>query len=52
MVVWKYQGWLVSVPGVVSTNVSDLANKIFVGGLPSYLIEDQVMELLFAEEFR
>jgi splicing factor U2AF subunit len=23
-----------------------LANKIFVGGLPSYLNEDQVMELL------
>ena len=34
------------VPGVVSTNVPDSANKIFVGGLPSYLNEDQVMELL------
>jgi len=34
------------VPGVVSTNVPDSANKIFVGGLPSYLNEEQVMELL------
>ncbi|OJT01877.1 Splicing factor U2AF 65 kDa subunit [Trametes pubescens] len=34
------------VPGVVSTNVPDSANKIFVGGLPTYLNEEQVMELL------
>ncbi|KAH9935918.1 uncharacterized protein BXZ73DRAFT_100387 [Epithele typhae] len=34
------------VPGVVSTNVPDSANKIFVGGLPMYLNEEQVMELL------
>lgn len=34
------------VPGVVSTNVPDTVNKIFVGGLPSYLTDDQVMELL------
>lgn len=34
------------VPGVVSTNVPDSANKVFVGGLPSYLNEEQVMELL------
>ncbi|KAJ7066742.1 hypothetical protein C8F01DRAFT_1208809 [Mycena amicta] len=34
------------VPGVVSTNVPDTINKIFVGGLPSYLDEEQVMELL------
>lgn len=34
------------VPGVVSTNVPDTVNKIFVGGLPSYLNDDQVMELL------
>ena len=34
------------VPGVVSTNVPDSAHKIFVGGLPSYLNEEQVMELL------
>ncbi|KAH9166726.1 hypothetical protein EDB89DRAFT_2075573 [Lactarius sanguifluus] len=32
--------------GVVSTNVPDSANKVFVGGLPSYLNEEQVMELL------
>lgn len=34
------------VPGVVSTMVPDTVNKIFVGGLPSYLNDDQVMELL------
>ncbi|KZP16641.1 hypothetical protein FIBSPDRAFT_57229 [Athelia psychrophila] len=36
----------VHVPGVVSTNVPDSINKIFVGGLPTYLSEEQVMELL------
>ncbi|KAJ1542412.1 hypothetical protein HK096_009402, partial [Nowakowskiella sp. JEL0078] len=36
------------VPGVVSTNVPDSDNKIFVGGLPIYLNEEQVMELLRA----
>ncbi len=34
------------VPGVVSTIVPDSANKIFVGGLPTYLNDEQVMELL------
>jgi splicing factor U2AF subunit len=34
------------VPGVVSTNVPDGENKIFVGGLPAYLNEEQVQELL------
>ena len=34
------------IPGVVSTNVPDTVNKIFVGGLPSYLNDIQVMELL------
>jgi len=34
------------VPGVVSTNVLDSPNKIFIGGLPIYLNEDQVKELL------
>ncbi|KAJ3056117.1 hypothetical protein HK097_008040 [Rhizophlyctis rosea] len=36
----------IHVPGVVSTNVPDSVNKIFVGGLPIYLNDDQVMELL------
>jgi len=36
----------VHVPGAVSTNVPDSINKIFVGGLPTYLNEDNVMELL------
>ncbi|KAF8892089.1 hypothetical protein BD779DRAFT_1610269 [Infundibulicybe gibba] len=36
----------VHVPGAVSTNVPDSINKIFVGGLPTYLNEEQVMELL------
>ncbi|KAH8111019.1 hypothetical protein DFH11DRAFT_1616587 [Phellopilus nigrolimitatus] len=35
-----------TVPGVVSTNVPDSINKIFVGGLPTYLNEEQVQELL------
>jgi len=39
-------GGVVHVPGVVSTNVPDSINKIFVGGLPSYLNEEQVQELL------
>lgn len=34
------------VPGVVSTVVSDSIYKVFVGGLPNYLNEDQVKELL------
>lgn len=33
-------------PGVVSTNVPDSIHKIFVGGLPAYLNEEQVQELL------
>ncbi|KAH9479575.1 Splicing factor U2AF 65 kDa subunit [Psilocybe cubensis] len=36
----------VHVPGVVSTNVPDSINKVFVGGLPTYLNEENVMELL------
>jgi RNA recognition motif-containing protein len=31
---------------MVSTNVPDSINKVFVGGLPTYLNEEQVMELL------
>ena len=34
------------VPGVVSTNVPDSPDKVFVGGLPTYLDEGQVQELL------
>lgn len=34
------------VPGVISTNVPDGPNKIYIGGLPTYLVEDQVVELL------
>ncbi|KAI9205189.1 uncharacterized protein BJ171DRAFT_558570 [Polychytrium aggregatum] len=33
-------------PGIVSTNVPDSADKIFIGGLPIYLNDEQVMELL------
>ncbi|XP_064627031.1 splicing factor U2AF 50 kDa subunit-like [Lineus longissimus] len=36
----------VAVPGVVSTVVPDSQHKIFIGGLPNYLNEDQVKELL------
>ncbi|CAB4061529.1 NRBP [Lepeophtheirus salmonis] len=35
-----------NVPGVVSTVVPDSAHKVFLGGLPNYLNEDQVKELL------
>ncbi len=31
-----------AVPGVISTVVNDSAFKIFIGGLPNYLNEDQV----------
>ena len=34
-----------NVHGVVSTVVPDSANKLFAGGIPSYLNEDQVKEL-------
>ena len=30
------------IPGVVSTVVPDTENKVFIGGLPNYLNEDQV----------
>ena len=30
------------IPGVVSTVVNDGPDKIFVGGLPTYLSDDQV----------
>ncbi|KAJ3016402.1 hypothetical protein HKX48_004043 [Thoreauomyces humboldtii] len=36
----------IHVPGVISTNVPDSPNKIFVGGLPPFLNEEQVIELL------
>uniref|UniRef100_A0A8C5WIG6 Splicing factor U2AF subunit n=1 Tax=Leptobrachium leishanense TaxID=445787 RepID=A0A8C5WIG6_9ANUR len=36
----------VHVPGVVSTVVPDSAHKLFIGGLPNYLNDDQVKELL------
>jgi splicing factor U2AF subunit len=36
----------VYVPGVVSTIVPDSAHKLFIGGLPNYLNDDQVKELL------
>ncbi|EST07182.1 RNA recognition motif domain protein [Kalmanozyma brasiliensis GHG001] len=38
----------IHVPGVISTNVPDSPHKIFVGGLPTYLTDDQVVELLQA----
>ncbi|KAG0056377.1 U2 small nuclear RNA auxiliary factor 2 [Gryganskiella cystojenkinii] len=38
----------IHVPGVISTNVPDSENKIFIGGLPLYLNDDQVIELLTA----
>jgi len=37
-----------NVPGVVSTVVADSPFKIFLGGLPNYLNDDQVKELLMS----
>lgn len=39
-------GDMPQLPGLVSTNVPDTPNKIFIGGLPIYLNDDQVVELL------
>ena len=33
----------VHIPGVVSTVVPDSPHKVFIGGLPNYLNEDQVL---------
>ncbi|KAL1918440.1 uncharacterized protein VTP21DRAFT_3100 [Calcarisporiella thermophila] len=38
----------IHVPGVISSNVPDSPHKIFIGGLPPYLNDEQVMELLRA----
>ena len=37
-----------NVPGVISTVVADSPHKIFIGGLPNYLSDDQVKELLMS----
>ena len=37
---------IVHVPGIVSTNVPDSVNKVFIGGLLPHLNEEQVQELL------
>merc|ERR1712156_795957 len=34
------------IPGMISTVVSDSPNKLFVAGLPNYLNDEQVKELL------
>jgi len=39
-------GGSMAIPGMVSTVVQDSAHKLFIGGLPSYLNEEQVKELL------
>jgi splicing factor U2AF subunit len=36
----------IHMPGVVPTSVADSPNKIFIGGLPNYVTEEQVKELL------
>jgi len=40
------EGSVMGLPGVISTVVPDSLQKVFVGGLPNYLNEDQVKELL------
>jgi len=37
---------MIGLPGVISTVVPDSLQKLFIGGLPNYLNEDQVKELL------
>lgn len=34
------------IPGVIGSTVADTVNKLFVGGLPTYLTDEQVIELL------
>jgi len=36
------------IPGVISSTVGDGPNKLFLGGLPAYLNDDHVKELLQA----
>ena len=33
-------------PGMVGTNVTDSPDKLFIGAIPTYLNDEQVMELL------
>jgi splicing factor U2AF subunit len=35
-----------NVPGLISTNVPDSPNKLFIGGLPPHMTEDQVLQFL------
>ena len=46
LIFWKinfnYNGPFISFIGVISTVVPDSPHKIFIGGLPNYLNEDQV----------
>lgn len=37
-----------AVPGVISTVVQDSPNKVFIGGLPNFLNEDQVKDFLLS----
>ncbi|PIA17122.1 hypothetical protein COEREDRAFT_97055 [Coemansia reversa NRRL 1564] len=37
-----------NIPGVLSNMVPDSPDKVYIGGIPTYLNEDQVMELLRA----
>ena len=41
-------GGMGHLPGIISTVVPDSANKVFVGGIPNYLNEEQVQELLIS----
>jgi len=36
----------ISIPGIISTNVPDGPNKLFIGGLPSFLTEEHVKHVL------
>lgn len=47
LVTFVFKYYPVFLAGVISTVVPDSPHKIFIGGLPNYLNEDQVIVLLF-----
>eukprot|EP00002_Diphylleia_rotans_P029304 TRINITY_DN595_c0_g2_i1.p1 TRINITY_DN595_c0_g2~~TRINITY_DN595_c0_g2_i1.p1 ORF type:complete len:474 (-),score=82.58 TRINITY_DN595_c0_g2_i1:120-1340(-) len=36
----------VYIPGIISTNVADTPNKIFIGGIPPFISDEQVKQIL------
>eukprot|EP00002_Diphylleia_rotans_P029295 TRINITY_DN595_c0_g1_i11.p1 TRINITY_DN595_c0_g1~~TRINITY_DN595_c0_g1_i11.p1 ORF type:complete len:300 (-),score=65.87 TRINITY_DN595_c0_g1_i11:638-1537(-) len=40
------QGSSVYIPGIISTNVADTPNKIFIGGIPPFISDEQIKQIL------